>query len=200
MELRSVSDFEGQIRNIRQNSLNVADCEQELEAAENELERVRALEADLDLAIEFLKDAEIDVNNDIAPIIQGKLSEYLPIITKGRYAQVIIDPGNLKVKVQIETGYKDAEYLSFGTAEQVYLVLRVALIEHLTGNSESCPIFCDDITVHADTERKGEILKFLLELSAKQQIILFSQEDFVRDWARENLQSDRDSLILLPAL
>lgn len=53
---------------------------------------------------------------------------------------------------------------------------------------ESCPLLLDDVTVQADDTRTQEILDLLLRLSADQQIIVFSQEPIVEEWARTHLR------------
>jgi DNA repair protein SbcC/Rad50 len=45
----------------------------------------------------------------------------------------------------------------------------------------------DDVTVHADATRTLEILDLLATLSNDRQVILFTQEQQVADWARDRL-------------
>jgi uncharacterized protein YhaN len=108
---------------------------------------------------------------------------------------VIVDPGTLTVQVRAEGGrLRDAGGLSYGTAEQVYLLLRVALAEHLVRRGESCPLILDDVTVHADRDRTTRVLELLLRVAERHQVVLFSQQDQVRDWARERLTDPRHAL------
>jgi len=186
----------GELENMRKSSLSVGECELELAHAQRELDSVKELDYAINCAITHLEDAEIDVNNDVAPIIQDKIMKYLPRLTSQRYLDVVVDSQNLSISVQIPNGsLKDATNLSYGTAEQIYLLLRLALVDHLTSGTESCPIICDDITVHADSARKIEMLNLLLELSKVQQIVLFSQEAEVLAWAKENLLGEFDQIV-----
>ena len=83
---------------------------------------------------------------------------------------------------------RDAALLSHGAAEQVYLLLRLALARHLTkGRGETCPLILDDVVGASDSERKQAVLETLLAISETNQVILFTHEDDVRDWARERL-------------
>ncbi len=60
----------------------------------------------------------------------------------------------MAVRVESETGaLRRAELLSVGTAEQVYLLLRVALAEHLASRSTVSPLLLDDVTVQADPKK-----------------------------------------------
>jgi uncharacterized protein YhaN len=82
-------------------------------------------------------------------------------------------------------------------AEQIYLLLRVALAERLTKPGEVCPLILDEVTLQADRERKQAMLEVLRRLSAGRQVILFTQEDDVRAWAEANLSLPQDVLIRL---
>ncbi len=91
----------------------------------------------------------------------------------------------------------DAALLSRGTTEQVYLLLRVALAQLLvTVPGESAPLLLDDTTVQCDAVRTAAVLELLHRLSADRQIVVFSQELGVVEWARRNL-TDRDRLVEL---
>lgn len=87
--------------------------------------------------------------------------------------------------------------MSQGTAEQIYLLLRAALVRHLTAGHDCCPLTLDDVTVQADPQRTVGILNLLHGLSAEQQIILFAQEPAVADWARTALTGPSDRLVEL---
>ena len=76
----------------------------------------------------------------------------------------------------------------------MYLLLRVALADHLTAPHEVCPLLLDDVTVQSDAARTVAILDLLQQLSRERQIILFSQEDEALIWAREHLEADCDRL------
>lgn len=69
----------------------------------------------------------------------------------------------------------------------MYLALRVALAEVLSTGRERCPLLLDDSTVHADSDRKAAILECLHEVAKERQVILFSQEQQVLEWARSRL-------------
>ena len=120
-------------------------------------------------------------------------------IRDSRYTDATVDPGSLQVNVRCAGGpWRQADLLSVGTAEQIYLLLRIALAEHLTAPGEVCPLLLDDVTVQADAQRTVQILDMLLHQSNNRQIVLFSQEREVAEWARANLMSeDRHSFLEL---
>ena len=187
----NAANARGSLETLINSNSSVTDCEQELQEANSELERLESLARILDKTAEFLELAQTNVHRDIAPILQDAICAKLPAITNGRYTSAIVDPEDLSVKIDVSNGiFKDANYLSYGTTEQIYLLLRIALIDHLTGGKDSCPIICDDITVHADSDRTIGILTLLKEISKTRQVIVFSQEAEVLAWGKKNLNGD----------
>jgi exonuclease SbcC len=174
---------------------SVAEAEEEFRASQETLERVKVLEDSLDITARFLEQAQDQVHRDIAPVLAATINTYLPRITGGRYGHAAVDPKSLLVRVQDEHGQlREAGLLSHGTAEQIYLLLRVALAQHLTAPGETCPLILDDVTAQSDATRTKSILEVLHELSADRQIVFFTQEDDVRDWAEDHLGPPRDGI------
>ncbi len=178
---------------------DVAEAEERLASATESLKGIEALKEALDTTRDLLGQAEADLNRQLAPELSESASERIGSLTKGRYQKVIVDPATLQATVLFEDGSdRLAEQLSYGTAEQIYLLLRLALVEYLSKGRDTCPVILDDVTVHADEERSKGILSLLHRISAERQVILFSQEETVKRWAEEHLDSTRDSLVLLP--
>ncbi|WP_276024854.1 AAA family ATPase [Umezawaea endophytica] len=173
----------------------VPEAEEALATAQAALADVTSLATTLTLTRKFLAAAQESVHQDIAPTLATTLCDHLGEITGGRYTDAAVDPTTLKVTVRGPSGqWRPAANLSLGTAEQVYLLLRFALAEHLTVPGETCPLLLDDITVQADDNRTTAILDLLLALSAHRQVVLFAQESAVLTWARTRLDGDRDAL------
>ena len=102
------------------------------------------------------------------------------------------------MKVRDALGHwRDAGVLSHGTTEQVYLLLRIGLVEFIATTGEAAPLILDDVTVQCDSTRTVAVLDMLLELSQERQIVVFSQEQEVLDWARERLAGERNKLLEL---
>jgi uncharacterized protein YhaN len=174
---------------------SVADAEERALAAAAELTRVRELDRILTLTKTYLTRAQERVHRDIAPRLAGALRRDLAAITADRYTDAVVDPASLVVQVRGAGGrLRDADRLSLGTAEQVYLLLRVALAEQLVKPGESCPLLLDDVTAHADHDRTEQMLRLLLGVAARHQVVLFTQQEQVRDWAKVHLDGDHHAL------
>ena len=185
----------GMVEELTKRLPNVAVAEEDLSAAEVELSSVGRLQSTLQRTREFLLDAQERVHLDIAPHLQGSVERWLEDVTEGRYREVRVDPEKLEVKVRTNNGeFRDATYLSHGTAEQIYLLLRVGLAEHLTRRGEACPLLLDDVLVQCDSTRKRAVVEVLKEISTERQVILFSQEDEVLAWGQQHLTEDQHSI------
>lgn len=166
----------------------VGAAEEQHARAEAELHRLRELDETLELTRRFLTAAQERAHRTIAPVLADAIRSSLPDVTGGRYTEVTVDPERLRVQVRAPAGrWRSADVLSHGTAEQVYLLLRIALARHLAHPGRSCPVLLDEVTVHADAHRTEQILEQLLLASADRQIIVFTQQGQVRDWARRRL-------------
>lgn len=176
------------------------------EAAEAEADALRAvtqvetLASCLDAATAELKKAKERANASIAPALADRMRPWLPRVTNGRYLDVSVDPGDLTMQVTEATGQvRQADRLSLGTTEQIYLLLRVTLSKVLSDSTESPPLIFDDVTTQSDTTRTVAVMELLHELSTEHQVILFTQEDEVLAWAQDHINSGRDKVISLRA-
>ena len=190
--------LQGRMEDRARNLPAVAAAEEALEKAREELERVRRLDLTLERTLRFLGNARDQVQRAIAPRLREAVERRLPRVTGGRYAEALVDPDSLQVRVRGAGGeWREAALLSHGTAEQVYLLLRIGLVEFIATTGEPAPLILDEVTVQSDVGRAEAVLDTLLELSAERQIILFSQEQQVLEWARRTLVGETDRLIEL---
>ena len=199
--VRARSDLDtarGELAEFEQGLPSVADAEEMLATAQTECDRVEQLGRTLGTTIELLERAEERVHRDIAPMLRGTVREWLAHVTGGRYTDCRVDPQSLAVEL-LEAGgrWRQAGLLSHGTAEQVYLLLRLALARHLVTPGEVCPFVLDDAVAASDAGRTLEVLDTLLAISESAQVLLFTHEDDVREWAHGRLSGARDCLIVL---
>ena len=184
---------QSQLEMFAREPMDVAEAKEALDAAGEEHARVRSLGDTLDLTIRFLEQAEESVHRTVAPVLAEIVRVWLPKVTDGRYTDCRVNPEKLAVEVATTNGHwQSAELLSHGTAEQVYLLLRLALARHLA--SENCPLILDDAVAASDSQRKRDLLETLLAVSKSTQVILFTHEDDVCAWARERLVGEQHSL------
>jgi len=86
------------------------------------------------------------------------------------------------------------EGMSDGTCDQLYLAIRLALLESHLAAHEPLPLIVDDILVQFDDDRSEATLKVLAELSRKTQVIVFTHHEHLLDLAKRSLARDEYAL------
>jgi uncharacterized protein YhaN len=180
--------------------VDVAAAEEAAAAAHRRLERVVELAGIIDETMGLLEAAQRQVHRDLAPLLAAAIREWLPVISGGAYVEAGVNPADLSIEVKERaTGaWRQARLLSGGTREQIYLLLRIAMAQHLVTTAESAPMLLDEVTAQADADRREAILDMLLTMAADRQLVLFTHDDAVRAWAERRLAGDPHRLIRLP--
>jgi uncharacterized protein YhaN len=79
------------------------------------------------------------------------------------------------------------EGMSLGTADQLYLALRLASLEAALDPDEPAPLIVDDILIQFDDARAAATLEALGDLSRKTQVIVFTHHQHLCDLAGARL-------------
>ena len=77
--------------------------------------------------------------------------------------------------------------MSTGTADQLYLALRVASVEDYLERADGLPFVADDLFINFDDERASAGFRVLQELAQKTQVLFFTHHQHLVDIARETL-------------
>ncbi|HXT60396.1 MAG TPA: AAA family ATPase [Pirellulales bacterium] len=77
--------------------------------------------------------------------------------------------------------------MSDGTADQLYLALRLASLETYLDEKEPVPFIVDDILIKFDNERSAATLEALAELSRRTQVIFFTHHEHLLELASRRL-------------
>ena len=148
-----------------------------LSARAEELERIlsrRRLEYDaLTEAMEALTRANVRLQERFSPELNRLAGQYMARLTRERYPAVSFTrelEGFVKTAGAVLP--RSALYLSRGTADQLYLALRLAVCRLCLRSKP--PILLDDALASFDDERLEAALELLWELSGDQQLLLFT--------------------------
>jgi uncharacterized protein YhaN len=146
--------------------------------AEATMQRMRAAAEEYAVCavgIALLERAQRRYEQERQPEVVRKAQEYLATITNGRYSRLRIPLGGGSVEVVDENGRPvPSELLSRGTAEQLYLALRLGLVDRMGSTGASLPALMDDVLVNFDPERAAGASSALVELSASRQVVVFT--------------------------
>ena len=95
--------------------------------------------------------------------------------TLGRYVNVLSVLGEDRVEIRESSGaVKDVNALSRGTVEQLFLALRLALIDEYAGSSEGMPVLMDDTMVNSDPDRLNAVCASIVDVSARHQVLVLT--------------------------
>jgi uncharacterized protein YhaN len=110
-----------------------------------------------------------------APLMQ-LASDHFRHFTNGAYATVETVVGEEQIRIVESTGrVKDVRTeLSRGTAEQLYLALRFALIDEYAQHSEPMPVLMDDVMVNFDPDRAAAVCESVVELAERHQVLVLT--------------------------
>ena len=127
----------------------------------------------IEMAKEIIGISYQKMKSEVAPRFTENLSKNIALITNNKYKRIVINESD-GILVELENGeYKNANLLSKGTIEQLYLAFRLSIIEDIS--EESMPIIFDEIFAYFDDNRLRETLKTLdNNYSQRHQIILFT--------------------------
>jgi uncharacterized protein YhaN len=169
--------------------------------AEEAQELIARLEPDvqqyirLRIASEILNKAiESYREKNQGPILE-RSSNLFARITPGSFAGLQIDFNDKGETVLMGVrpegrGVVGVDGMSDGTADQLYLAVRLASLESYLEKNEAMPFIVDDVLIHFDNERAAETLKILAQLAQKTQIIFFTHHQHLVELARTHVEQD----------
>lgn len=174
-----------QLRQARQEGAASEDLEMlEDEAAEGQerLEALRFRRDALRLAIETLRGCVTDYQEGHVERLAQRAAQLMERATAGRWSRLALD-GEFRPLLNDAAGQCFAvDDLSQGARDQVYLSLRLAIIEEIFGDRE-LPVFLDDALVHCDETRREAVRRLLEEQGRTgRQILLLTHDASLARW------------------
>ena len=159
-------------KNIEPKLDNLSKIEEELVNSNEKISTLRKINTSFELAKNALSIAYEKMKNTVTPKFTKNLSENIDEITKGKYSKIMLND-NEGLMVELENGnYIPASKLSIGTIDQLYLSLRLSMVNELS--EENMPIILDEAFAYYDGKRLENILLYINEKFSNNQIIIFT--------------------------
>ena len=129
----------------------------------------------LETALDALHCAEEGLRGRFSPALNQRAGELMSVLTGGRYTSVTLDRA-FDASAEQAGGLvpRPALSLSQGTADQLYLAVRLAICQLVLPEEEPCPLVLDDALTNFDDQRLALALSLLEQLAARRQILLFT--------------------------
>ena len=161
--------------NINPKLEKLINIEEELESLLNDRKDLKQKSYEIKKAIETLEMAYNKMKEEITPKFTEKLSDTIKNVSNNKYNKVKINISGEIIVEDSNGNYINAENLSWGTIDQLYLALRLASIEEIT--EETMPIILDEAFAYYDNERLKNILEYMSKEYKNRQIIIFTCTD-----------------------
>ena len=155
----------------------MVELEETLQAKKEEYNNLKNQEDIINITIENLEQAYEEMKTTITPKFTENLSKNIEEISNGKYSKVTINDESGMVVENNRGEYINANNLSTGTIDQLYLSLRLSMIEDLS--KESLPIILDETFAYFDNTRLENAIKYLIKLTQGEniknhQVIIFT--------------------------
>lgn len=160
---------EKNISNIIEEKINL---EEQLEYVKEEEKAILDNGEAIKLSKEILEKAYNKMKNNITPEFKNNLINNNIEIIGEKYKNIVFNEEE-GLKVELENGNNvNANLLSVGTIDQLYLALRLATVQAFS--KETMPIILDETFAYYDDERLENIIRFLNDDFKNNQIIIFT--------------------------
>ena len=171
---QALAACQGQMKSLG----NVSDLQARLEEAQARREALQAEYDAIALAMEALTQANTALQNRFSPALGEKAASIFTKLTNGKYNKVLLSRElDASAQERGTSAPREAPLLSQGTADQLYLAVRLAICEMVLPAEKAVPLVLDDALTSFDDARCAAALDLLMELSRTRQILLFTCQE-----------------------
>ena len=171
--------------NIEPKLDNLSKIEEELFYSKEKRKNLEKDNLSFEIAKERLENAYKEMKETVTPKFTKELSKNISNITNNKYNNIRFNEENGLI-VELESGeYVPASKLSIGTIDQLYLSLRLSMIEDLS--KESMPIILDESFAYFDEERLENILKYINTNFKNHQVMILTCTNREKNILNKNL-------------
>ncbi|MFD0896142.1 ATP-binding protein [Loigolactobacillus binensis] len=126
------------------------------------------------LAAQWIERTLSQTSRQRLPAMLTLAENYFAILTQQRYVKIKLTADQITVMRQDHQVFAVGE-LSQGTAEQLYVALRLAFAQTIS-DVQQMPLVIDDSFVNFDSHRQQQVLTLLAKLSQTNQVIYFTAQ------------------------
>ena len=142
---------------------------------EEELVRQQAEYDALRLSLDALQAANTTLQNRFSPELGRRAAEIFADMTSSTWSHILLDREfHLSAESGSDPTRRSVQLLSAGTADQLYLAVRLAICEMILPPEQNPPLILDDALLTFDDARLSTTLDYLTRLGAQRQILLFT--------------------------
>ncbi len=191
--LGELTNLLGEDRGSRQARVadRIDELQQRIESLQKGRDRLALLES-------ILERAERHFRDEHQPPVLQRASAYLERVTHGRWRRLDFEEGAGGGLFIAGSGRDEpvrvAPPLSRGTLDQIFLCLRLGLLDHLDEGRERLPLVLDDALLRMDAARRAAVFELLAEISRRRQVFLLTCQEWIAAEAERALKLQRITL------
>lgn len=171
---KEIKDVEYLIKEREASSRSLFIIDGELHETREKIKSLSKKEKAIDVTLIYMEKAFKKLQKSFGPVINKKVCEVFGKVTGERYKDLrVSEDYNLSVRNLENNSIMDSSYLSTGTYDQIYLALRLGIID-IIFDDKKVPIILDESLASYDNKRLERMLEILYEKSKKDQVILFT--------------------------
>ena len=125
-----------------------------------------------------------------APLLK-RAGELFQVMTAGSFTSLRVDFDDQDnahlIGVRPDESVVPVSGMSTGTADQLFLALRVASVEDYLERAQALPFVADDLFINFDNDRAAAGFQLLEQLAQKTQVLFFTHHDHLVDIAKATL-------------
>ena len=171
-----------------------ADALQEAEERKAEIQEAVNNYIRIQLSIEVLRHGIEEYRKKHQGPLLKKAAEIFPIITQNSFSflKTGFDDNDRPILLGVRENGAELKVnaMSDGTADQLFLALRLSAIERYMELSEPTPLILDDILIQFDDPRAESTLRILERLSKKTQILFLTHHSHIVSLAKKSVSPD----------
>lgn len=177
---------------LEREGTDLADLEEEMAWVDQKIEEGQRRLKALSIAEEKIEEASKTLHREVAPKLHEYMEAHMKTIT-GIHRELKVDQGShLRVEDAETSAMMDADHLSMGAADQLYLAFRLSIIQTL--GLDAFPLILDEAFMQFDDERLERAMSLVCGTGSNRQILLFTSQ------LREKNQLDRLEMTYHPVL
>lgn len=151
------------------------DLERQLRSMQEQLAQLQGEYDALAMALGSLRTANVALQNRFSPELGRRAAEIFADMTGSDWSSILLDREfHLSAETDRDPTRRNVQLLSTGTADQLYLAVRLAICEMILPLEQNPPLILDDALLTFDDMRLGKTLDYLTRLGEKRQILLFT--------------------------
>jgi len=163
-----------------QAQISVAEIEEALAIAEDEIARLHASQQALQLARNNLLTVKHHVHHDFARRATAVINRHIAQITNGRVSSARFDPADFSLHLAVKQDavkLTDAGSINPAARRNIYLLLRLNMPTLMAESRESIPLLIEAPLRDDDLSQNAYISRVLESVAAQQQVLVFAENE-----------------------